>query len=1105
MSIDMNEHAKTIPDGKIQDYVDGKFRNDTPEEYVRQTIEKRLVDEHRYNPRQLAVEYTLQLGSRKPRADIVVWDRNAAEHSQNNIKIIIECKRENIEARSEKDGVAQLQSYMSACPNCEWGMWTNSIQKFVFRKTLDSEGQIAFEEYNDIPSAEGSIEEIDRPTRKSLKNAADDNLLFVFRTCHNHIYANDGLQKQPAFFELLKIIFCKIEDERRIPDPLEFFTTSKERSNPDGQLTVYKRISKIFERVKKHYGRIFEQNDRIKLQPRSLAHIVAELQKYSLLNTDIDIKGKAYEEIVGANLRGDRGEFFTPRNVMKMVVGMIEPQLGERVLDSSCGTGGFLVIAMTHAIELIEQNFRAEFGDRSGWDDQVKRMFNERIAEEASTNYFGFDLNPDLVKATKMNMVMNNDGSGNILQTNSLLPPHEWSEEFRRRLADALDIEPSALRTHNSIALFDVIVTNPPFGSKIPIKDDNILRQFELAHIWKFHPDLNAWEMTSQLQSSVPPEILFIERCTQLLKPGGRMGIVLPDSILGSPGLEYIREWIIRNHRIIASIDLHADTFQPRNGTQTSVLILQKKSAATPTPDDYEVFMAPVARVGHDKRGNPTFLRDADGNEILVDGKKISDDQTPQVVRAFIDWKKKIRSARSELKCCAVKLSEIIERGRRLDAGVFDVEARNAMQLVRGGKYKAFKEIADAYVCSRFKRVWMPKSDLPIYQPSSIVEIKPSPDGFISEKTEIDIDDLKVRKGQLLMTCSGTIGNVSYVSRTLDSKIFSHDLVRIDVNAECAAGFLYTFLKSRTGQTLIRSCTYGAVIPHVEPEHLAEIPIPDPPFELKRRIHDLIVQSYELRDESNDLLDEAERLLIDALELPPIDRFQSKGMGFSVKLSNIFASRRLDASYHVPIVDRIVEHLKLHAAELTTVGDRRISRKVILPGRFKRVYVDEGHGIPFFGGRSIGELDPSEKKYLSVSQHEIKIHNELMIREGMILITCSGTIGKVVLVPRHWDSWAMTHDIIRLVPSSKDIAGYVSVFLSTDYAHELIRRNAYGAVVPHIELHHVRAVPVPLLSDRSVQSRINALALEANERRFEAYQLERQALSIMNSEVLGLE
>ena len=312
-----NTSVIVIPEGKICDYVDGKFRNDTPEEYVRQTIEKRLVNEHKYLPKQIRIEYTLQLGSRKPRADIVIFDKDCGEQTQENIKIIIECKKEAVEARNAKDGVEQLKSYMSACPNCEWGMWTNGRQKEVYHKYVNDKGQIDFMDYNDIPSADGNLDDINRPKRTTLKNAYDDNLLFTFKTCHNHIYVNDGLQKQPAFFELLKVIFCKIEDERNITKPLEFYATSEERSNPDGQLTVKKRISKIFEQVKnkKKYRLIFDANDEIKLSPRSLAYIVSELQKYSLLNTNIDIKGKAYEEIVGANLRGDRGEFFTPRKV----------------------------------------------------------------------------------------------------------------------------------------------------------------------------------------------------------------------------------------------------------------------------------------------------------------------------------------------------------------------------------------------------------------------------------------------------------------------------------------------------------------------------------------------------------------------------------------------------------------------------------------------------------------------------------------------------------------------------------------------------------------------------------------------------------------------
>ena len=667
----METKVIVIPDGKICDYIDGKFRNDTPEEYVRQTVEKRLVNDHKYARDRICVEYTVQIGSGKKRADIVIFPDEETEKKQENIKIIIECKSEKIEANNAKDGVAQLKSYMSACPNAEWGMWTNSKEKFVFKKFTDDKGVIQFMDYNDIPSADGNIDDINRPKRSSLKNASDDNLLFTFKTCHNHIYVNEGMQKQPAFFELLKVIFCKIEDERNIPKALEFYATSEERSNSDGQLTVKNRIEKIFDRVKKEKknAKIFDPNDTIKLNPRTLSYIVSEIQKYSLLNTRIDIKGKAYEEIVGANLRGDRGEFFTPRNVMTMVVEMINPTIDEKVLDSSCGTGGFLVTAMTYAMKQLRIEFEKETGKlKSEWDDFEKKVFQDKISDMAMNNYFGFDINPDLVKATKMNMVMNNDGSGNILQNNSLLQPHEWTDDFKTRLSAALQIDKKTLINKDSIGYFDVIVTNPPFGSKIPIKDHAILSQFDLARIWKQDKKTGRWAITDKYQSSVSPEILFIERCWQFLKPGGRMGIVLPDALLGSPGTGYIREWLIKYTKIVASIDLHEDTFQPRNGTQTSVLILQKKRADEILKEeknglmaDYNIYMAIVDKIGHDKRGNTLFKRDEEGNEIMVPEKqnvykldetslgdktaqmqsreKVVDDQTMLVPNIFKRWK----------------------------------------------------------------------------------------------------------------------------------------------------------------------------------------------------------------------------------------------------------------------------------------------------------------------------------------------------------------------------------------------------------------------------------------------------------------------------------
>ena len=658
----------SVPDGSIRDYVDGKFRKDTPEEYVRQTIEKRLINEHKYKREQIKVEFGLKLGSRKPRADIVVFRKDSPEMTQDQVWLIVECKKETVEPKNRTDGVDQLKSYMSACPNCKWGLWTNGRYKEVLRK-VEVEGRYEFQEYNDIPAADGSLEDVDKPKRNTLKKAYEDNLLMVFRTCHNHIYATDGLQKQPAFFELLKLIFCKTLDEQNVGQPLEFYARSGERSNRDGQLTVRNRISKIFRKVKLQFPQIFDTNDEIKLQPRSLAWIVSELQPYSLLETHVDVKGKAYEELVGANLRGDRGEFFTPRNIMRMAVEMVNPKPGDKVCDTSCGTGGFLVTAMNHIIEQLKHSVAHDLGmSEVDWSDDWKRIVRDRIRQLAASDFYGFDINPDLVKATKMNMVMNNDGSGNIYRNDSLLPPHEWSQELKSDLASALQIQADSITNANSIGFFDVIVTNPPFGSKIPINDSHILEQFDIGHIWRKGEE-GKYELSDTLQRSVPPEQLFIERCLQFLKPGGRLAIVLPDSILGNPGLAHIRQWLLEKTRIVASVDLHVDTFQPRNGTQTSVLILQKKTQEEINEERYtrkiafyNIFMAMVEKVGHDRRGNTLFKRDEDGNEIWGPEENTSpinygnteeakadlqterktrviDDQSLEVPRLFAHWK----------------------------------------------------------------------------------------------------------------------------------------------------------------------------------------------------------------------------------------------------------------------------------------------------------------------------------------------------------------------------------------------------------------------------------------------------------------------------------
>ena len=465
-----------------------------------------------------------------------------------------------------------------------------------------------------------------------------------------------------------------------------------------------------------------------------------------------------------------------------------------------------------------------------------------------------------------------------------------------------------------------------------------------------------------------------------------------------------------------------------------------------------------------------------------------------------------------EIKWCSVDLSEVLENDNRLEASVFKVEAKKARELVEQSKYnlKAINGkngFLTAYHRPRFRRIFLEKSEYGIFQPSQITEIKPKPDSYISGLTDVDIEKLRVHKSQILLTCSGTIGNISYVSKTLNNQIFSHDLIRMTSHTETDSGYIYAFLKTNIGQLLIKTNNYGSVISHIEPKHLENILIPNPPEILKKEIHNLVVKSYNLRDESNDLIDEAEKMLIEELKLPPIEDFKPKYFdngksirNFEVSLSKL--NNRFDGSYHIPLIDCIKEHLQKYAETVTNIGDKNVSEEIILPGRFARTYVEEGQGTLFFGGKELNQLEPSNKKYLSVSVHNNRIEKELKLKENMILVTRSGTIGQINIVPHHWENWVINEHVIRIKPISKDIAGYLYCWLNTEYGEALIKRYTYGSVVDEIDTNHVANIILPLPKNKEIQTKINNLVLEANKKRYEAYVLEQKAIKMVNEKVI---
>ena len=464
-----------------------------------------------------------------------------------------------------------------------------------------------------------------------------------------------------------------------------------------------------------------------------------------------------------------------------------------------------------------------------------------------------------------------------------------------------------------------------------------------------------------------------------------------------------------------------------------------------------------------------------------------------------------------EVKWCSVALSEVLSNDNRLEASVFKVEAKQARELVEKSKYdlqaiNGQNGFLTAYHRPRFRRIFLEKSEYGIFQPSQITEIKPKPDSYISELTDVNIEKLRVHKNQILLTCSGTIGNITYVSKTLDNQIFSHDLIRMTTHTETDSGYIYAFLKTNIGQLLIKTNNYGSVISHIEPKHLENILIPNPPKILKKEIHNLIVKSYDLRDESNYLIDEAEKLLIEELKLPPIEDFKPKYFdkekdirNFEVSLSKL--NNRFDGSYHIPLVDCIKKHLQEQALSIKFINND-LNAQIVLPGRFSRTYVDEAQGVKFIGGKDLFQLNPSTEKFLSKRVHEKIIQTQLGIKENDLIMPSRGTIGRLLLAPKHFEGWAISDNLMRITFDDKDIVGYIYCFFNSEYGKILLEREIYGGVVNAIEPAHLCEIPIPLLKDKNMQTKINNLVLEANKKRYEAYVLEQKAIKMVNEKVI---
>ncbi len=498
---------RTLEEGQIFDYITGKTVKDTDKERVRQRIARAIIHEYGIPAEDMEPDFRVKVGGRNKKIDIAIFHPPGVAHEPENLYRVVVVEKEPKlgakgayrmrdpeEARKEFE---LLETVMAEIESCHYGLWTNGLEFFFFKKEI-TRFDIQLKPIGDWPMGDDTLGTREAVSLARMRRADPVMLRTAFRRCHNYIHGNEGMPKDAAFWQFLYLIFCKMHDERRLGEERNFWAGPYEPFAPEGQKAIRRRIEPLFAAVKHAYPALFKGNEEITLSDRALAFIVSELSRYDFARTDVDAKGAAYQEIVGANLRGDRGQYFTPRGAIRLVVSILAPQERERILDPACGTGGFLVETLNHLLA----RFRKEKSLKAG-DENTEEFLSlrDRLAHFAAHQLFGADFDPFLVRAAQMNVMMAGNALGQLYHMNSL--------EFPAGHLPGVKPANEAIR----LGTVDVVMTNPPFGSDIPVTERTILEQYELARRWERQGD--GFVMTPAMKPAVAPEVLFIERCVQ--------------------------------------------------------------------------------------------------------------------------------------------------------------------------------------------------------------------------------------------------------------------------------------------------------------------------------------------------------------------------------------------------------------------------------------------------------------------------------------------------------------------------------------------------------------------------------------------------------------
>ena len=583
---------------------DEKKQTGRPEEIIRQLWLHKLHLHYKYPLARMAIEKSIQFGREisKKKADIIVYKQDKITPY-----IIVEVK-----SPTEEKGIEQLKSYLNA-EGAEIGFWSNGVNHIILYRPYPKEFN---DTLPDLPQADQSIDDLLEAKKTYFDYTTPKvDLKKIVKNMEELVLANAGVD---VFTEVFKLVYAKLYDETEAklvrPDHEIYFRKYRDPAK------TYSVINGLFkEAIKKWPGTFYEQ-EKINLSQEHLSIVVGELEKARLFGSDLSIVDEAFEYLIPEVAKGKKGQYFTPRHVISMAVKMLNPKRNEYIIDPASGSGGFLIGAMYWV------------------KDKYLNKADEAMREYAKEYIWGIDFAEEISKVSRALMLIAGDGRSHIFKLNSL-DPREWQGEdpqlldarskLQTRLRDfgnSSDNEDNRRSFHDFN--FDLVLTNPPFAGEI--KDQGLLRQYEFG------------KKKGKLISNIERHILFIERTLHLLKPGGRMAIVLPQGVLNNTNMEYVRQFLFDKARILAVVGLHGNTFKPHTGTKTSVVFLQKWGGEAGEPlKDYPIFMAVSKKAGKDNSGDYVYRKDGNGNYIVdTYGRKVLDHDLDEIADGFVKFAK---------------------------------------------------------------------------------------------------------------------------------------------------------------------------------------------------------------------------------------------------------------------------------------------------------------------------------------------------------------------------------------------------------------------------------------------------------------------------------